>query len=126
MADQKVSYSVLQKQRREAAYNAVQSLIARTGAVPTEEEKTAIEALKGLPRGRALQKDMLFQIFGDTVSEGMSVSALDIFQRFGKGGCEMKSLCRKWSKQLNVLVVFDADKSIYTVITGSAQYNGNT
>ena len=109
-----------QKRQKELRYQAallIQAALKRGNVQLTSEEQKAIELLTRKPGSgspHSFGEPIIFRLFGNPPKAGSKISALQAFEKTGKGFQEMKQLIKKWAKQGNV-VVFDAASKTYTL-----------
>lgn len=119
-----------QKKQKEARYQAalkVQAALKRGNVQLTEDEKSALELLTRKPGSGAtgnFGKPIIFRLFGDNPQIGAKITALDVFQKTGKGFQEVKQLIRKWGEK-GTKVSFDMKDKTYTLTAiGALPSNG--
>lgn len=67
-------------------------------------------------------KPVIYQLFGDAPKKGASITALQVFEKTGKGYPEMRQLMRKWEKA-GTPVNFDEAKKAYVLDAEIPAYN---
>jgi hypothetical protein len=115
---EKVNY---QAKKREQAYQdalLLQKALKRGNVTLSPEETEALARLTRAPgTGRGpgnFGKPVIYQLFGDNPKVGTSITALDVFQKTGKGYQEMNQLVKKWGEKGNV-VTFNPDNKTFTL-----------
>jgi hypothetical protein len=111
-----------QAKKRQQIYQdalALQAALKRGNVALQPQEQEALDRLTRKPgEGRGgsgnFGKPVIYKVFGDTPKVGSTATALDIFQKTGKGYQEIAQLVKKWSEKGNI-VKYDAATKTYTL-----------
>lgn len=72
--------------------------------------------------GSVFGKPVLYKLFGDTPKKGDKLTALEVFEKTGKGFAEMRQLMKKWLEKQNVTVKYDEKAKAYVVDSNVPEY----
>lgn len=109
-----------QKKQKEARYQAallIQSALKRGNVMLTGDESKALELLVKKPgsgSAHSFGQPIIFRLFGDVPKVGNKVTALEVFEKTGKGFQEIKQQIRKWAEK-GTEVTYDTTSKTYTL-----------
>ena len=109
-----------QKKQKEARYQAallIQAAIKRGNVTLTSDETKALELLTKKPgsgSAHSFGKPIIYRLFGDMPKVGNKVTALEVFEKTGKGFQEIKQQIRKWQEK-GTEVSYDTTSKTYTL-----------
>ena len=109
-----------QKKQKEARYQAallIQGALKRGNVTLTSDEAKAIELLTKKPgsgSAHSFGKPIIYRLFGDVPKVGNKVTALEVFEKTGKGFQEIKQQIRKWAEK-GTEVSYDTTSKTYTL-----------
>ena len=120
----KHSNSDYQKKQRE--------LLAKHGKTVNDYIKTlknvpqeVVEAAAWLGREKkaaassSFGKPVLYKIFGNAPKVGDKATALEVFEKTGKGFAEMRQLMKKWADKQGITVTYDDKAKAYSITAGT-------
>lgn len=119
----KHSNSDYQKKQRE--------LLAKHGKTVNDYIKTlknvpqeVVEAAAWLGREKkaaasSFGKPVLYKIFGNAPKVGDKATALEVFEKTGKGFAEMRQLMKKWVDKQGITVTYDDKAKAYSITAGT-------
>ena len=111
----KESYQARLRKRQIAAATIIKDVIAKAGIKLNAEEQAAMDLL-----GHASQRTggfgtpVINKIFGDNLVVGAKATALDVFQKTGKGYAEIRQLLKKWAEK-GITVEYDEASTSYVI-----------
>ena len=117
----KRSNSEYQKKARAKALASAQLIKKELADKKVTLSAEATEALAYLCKeGRAtgnaaFGQPVINKIFGDNYKVGDKVTAMDVFNKTGKGFAEMRQLMKKWKEKQNIVVEYDAAAKAYVI-----------
>ena len=110
----KESYQARLRKRQIAAATLIKGVIAKNNITLTAEEQAAMDLLAhASQRTGNFGTPVINKIFGDTLAVGAKVTAMDVFQKTGKGYAEIRQLIKKWAEK-GITVVYETTTS-YTI-----------
>jgi len=123
------AYQKKQKELRYQAALTIQAALKRGNVQLTSEEQKALELLTRAPGSgvaHSFGKPIIYRLFGDQPKIGNKVTALEVFERTGKGFQEIKQQIRKWGEK-GTKVVYDTTTKTYTLMElGDLPPNANS
>lgn len=112
-------YQKRQREKAKASADIIAKVIADNKIKLTAEQQDALDFLcrvkkPGTGNSGNFGTPVINKLFGENIAAGAKITAVEVFQKTGKGYAEMRQLMKKWAEK-GIVVELDEATNTYTV-----------